>query len=610
VELQHFLHWMRELHRHHVRRVFRALATYGIVAAALVEVTEPVVHALHLPEWTLTFVVIALGLGFPVVAVIAWASSAPAPARAEAPAGPISALAPADRPAVTRRRITPRVAAALVGAGLLVAAPGLTYYFVLRGRSGERGGPAATAASIAVLPFSDLSAAKDQGYFADGIAEEILNVLVHMDGLRVAGRTSSFSYKNKSATIPEIGRELNVSSVLEGSVRKEGNRVRVTAQLVDAARGDHIWSESYDRELTGIFAVQDEIAHAVAEALRVKILPGRGLDARQHATNPEAYSDYLLARHYFDLATPEGMSRSVEVLEKSLARDPQYAPAWAWLSVSILNSSIYLAKPEDPPAKVEDAARRAVAAADRAVALAPDLAECWSARAWMRTSIQWDWAGARADFQRALAISPRDTNILVRQSHLLAVVGKLSEAIATVRKVIEIDPLYPWGWDFLADYELGSGRPDLARDAASRALELAPDHVYSTMSLGQAHLLLGQPREALAVFQRNRSEVLRLAGTAIAQHDLGDKAAEEKAFEVLRARFSETEPYEIAVVYAWRGDRDAAIAWLDRAVAERGGRGVSRLLIRRINRDPTLAKVRGDPRFGALLRRMGLLPAG
>jgi tetratricopeptide (TPR) repeat protein len=240
--------------------------------------------------------------------------------------------------------------------------------------------------------------------------------------------------------------------VLEGSVRKEGNRVRVTAQLVDAAHGDHLWSENY-----------------------------------------------------FDLATPEDMSRSVAVLEKALERDPQYALAWAWLCVSILNSSVYLAKPGDAPAAVEEAARRAVAAADRAVALAPDLAEAWSARAWMRTSIQWDWAGASADFQRALAISPRDTNILVRQSHLLAVLGKLPEAIATVRKVIEIDPLYPWGWDFLAGFELASGRPDLARDAAARTLELAPDHIYSTMFLGQAHLLLGQPREALAVFQRDRS---------------------------------------------------------------------------------------------------------
>jgi TolB-like protein/tetratricopeptide (TPR) repeat protein len=608
VELQHFLHWVRAWHRHHVRRVFRALATYGIVAAALVEVTEPVVHALHLPEWTLTFVVIALGLGFPVVAVIAWASSgAAASAPAEASAG--SVAAPAGPPVAARRRMTPRAAAALVGVGLLVAAPGLAYYLFLRGRSGERGGPVAAAASIAVLPFSDLSSGKDQGYFADGIAEEILNALVHVDGLRVAGRTSSFSFKNKSATIPEIGRELHVATVLEGSVRKEGNRVRVTAQLVDAARGDHVWSEDFDRELTGIFAVQDEIARAVVEALKVKMLSGHGQTVQpRHTTSPDAYNSYLLGKHFFDLATPDDMRRAVKELEKATSLDPAYAPAWAWLSVSVLNSGVYLARPDAASAEVDDAARRAIAAADRAVALAPDLAECWSARAWMRTSLTWEWDGARADFDRALALAPRDANILVRKSHYLAVLGRLPEAIATARKVIEIDPLYSWGWEFLSGYELGSGRPDLALDAASRALDLAPDHIYARMTVGVSNLLLGHPQEALAEFQREKSEAIRLVGTALAQHALGHPTEEEEAFAALRARFSEAEPYEIAAVYAWRGERDRALDWLDRAVAQRGGRGVSRLLIRRIKWDPLLANVRGDPRYEALVRRMGLPP--
>jgi TolB-like protein/tetratricopeptide (TPR) repeat protein len=606
VELQHFLHG---LHRRHVRRVFRALATYGIVAAALVEVTEPIVHALHLPEWTLTFVVIVLGLGFPVVAVIAWASSdAAAPAPAEAPAGPIAGSA--DRPAPARRRMTPRVAAALVGVGLLVAAPGLAYYVFLRGRSGHRGGPAVATASIAVLPFSDLSAGRDQEYFADGIAEEILNALVHVDGLRVAGRTSSFSFKNKPATIPEIGHELNVATVLAGSVRKEGNRVRVTAELVDAGRGDHVWSENYDRELTGIFAVQDEIARAVVEALKVKILPGHGpMVQPRHTTSPEAYNSYLLGKHFFDLATPDDMRRAVKELEKATALDPRYAPAWAWLSVSILNSAVYLARPDDPATEVEDAARRAIAAADRAVALAPDLPESWSARAWMRTSLTWEWDGATADFDRALALAPRDANILVRKSHLLAVLGRLPEAMATARKVIEIDPLYSWGWDFLSGFELGSGRPDLAREYASRALDLAPDHIYSRMTLGISNLLLGHPQEALAEFEKEKSEALRLVGSALAQRALGSAVEEEKAFAALRARFSDAEPYAIAAVYSWRGERDRALEWLDRAVAQRGGRGVSRLLIRRIKWDPLLANVRGDPRYAALVRRMGLPPA-
>lgn len=601
---------MRELQHHHVRRVVRAVAAYGIVAAALVEVTEPVVHALHLPEWTLTFVVVALGLGFPVVAVVAWASSDPATAGvtpAGAPGvGPPSAGAAAGPP--PPRRLPARVVVLLAVVGLVAASPGLTWFLVLPDRSAG-GVQAAAAASIAVLPFADMSAAKDQGYFADGVAEEILNALVHVNGLRVAGRTSSFFFKDRAATIPEIGRVLSVSTVLEGSVRKEGNRVRVTAQLIDAVRGDDLWSETYDRELTGIFAVQDEIARAVVEALKVKILPGHGPDVSQaRTTNPEAYNAYLLGKHFFDLATPEDMRRAVTELEKALALDPRYAPAWAWLSVSILNSSVYLPRPGAAGPEVEEAATRAIAAADRAVALAPELAESWSARGWMRTSVTWDWAGARSDFDHALALAPHDTNILLRKSHLLSVLGRLPEAIATAHKVIEMDPLYSWGWDFLSGYEIGSGRPDLARDAAARALEIAPNHIYARMTLGIADLLLGHPREGLSEFQREKSEVLRLVGTALAQHTLGDAAEARKALDALLAGFSPTEPYEIACVYAWRGERDRALEWLDRAVAQRGGRGVSRLRIRWIEHDPLLASVRGDPRYRALLRKMGLPP--
>ncbi len=604
MELHHFVHWFHELHRHHVRRVFRAIAGYGIVAAALVEVTEPVVHALHLPEWTLTFVVVALAVGFPVVAVLAWASSDPGASAVDREGtSSVTSPRPGAEALPARRRLSVRVAAALVALGLVVAAPGLAWFLWHRGGPGA----AVTRASIAVLPFADLSAAKDQGYFADGMAEEILNALVHVDGLRVAGRTSSFSFRGRAATLPEIGHALGVSTILDGSVRRDGTRIRVNAQLIDAERGDDLWSETYDRELTGVFAVQDEISRAVVEALKVKILPGHGPEARtQHATNPDAYNAYLLGKHFFDLATPDDMRRAVTNLEKALALDPQYARAWAWLSVSILNSSVYLPRPDASAAEVEDAARQAIAAADRAVALAPDLAECWSARAWMRTSVTWEWDGARADFERALALSPRDANILVRQSHFLSVLGRLPEAIATVRKVIEIDPLYSWGWDFLSGYELDSGRPDLARDAASRALEIAPDHVYARMTLGLAEVLLGHPQDALAEFAREKSEVLRLAGTAVAQHAIGDVAEEQKALDALRARFSESEPYMIAAVYAWRGDRERAFEWLDRAVAQRGGRGVSRLRIRWIKHDPLLAKIRDDPRYEAVVQRMGL----
>ena len=598
MELPHFIHWLHELRRRHVRQVFRALVAYGIVAFALVEIAHPITVALHLPEWTLTFVVVVLGLGFPIVAVVAWITSdatrAPAETDDQTEGGP-------KRPPLGTRRVL-----LLVAIGLLIAAPGLTYYFVWHHRGAAAEAGTTRPPSIAVLPFVDMSPAKDQQYFADGIAEEILNALAGVQGLHVPGRTSSFFFKDKSVKLADIGRELNVATVLEGSVRTEGLRVRVTAQLVDVAGGYHLWSQTYDRELTGIFAVQDDIARSVVEALKVKLLSDSRPGVKEHrTTNPDAYNAYLLGRHFFDLGTPDGMRRAVASLEKALALDAAYAPAWAWLSVSILNSSVYFSE-GGPPANVEESIQRATAAADKAVALAPDLAECWSARAWMRTSIAWDWTGAQSDFERALAINPRDANILVRQSHLLALLGRLPEAIAIARRVIEIDPLYAWAWTFLANYYDGIGRPDLARDAAGRALEIAPEQTYALRELGIAHLLLGEPDRALAAFQRHKWEVIRLTGTALAQHDLGNREEEQKALDALRARFGDREPYEIAVVYAWRGDKDGAFEWLERAFAQRGGHGVSLLFFRSFKYSPLLRKVRDDPRYPALLRKMKL----
>jgi TolB-like protein len=626
VELPHALHWLRELRHRQARRVCRALATYGVVAFALIEVFEPVMHALHLPEWTLTFVVLLLGLGFPVVSVFAWLSapgaSAPDGAAGDAGVPPVSSST-GTRGWLLVLALGGSVAGPglayfflwrgkggaflLLTAGLVIAVSGLVYYLLWRSTEPAKASAGASETpSIAVLPFVDMSPLKDQEYFADGIAEEILNALANVEGLHVPGRTSSFFFKGKSVRLADIGRDLKVAAVLEGSVRKEGDRVRVTAQVVDVARGYHLWSETYDRELKGIFAVQDEIARAVVDALEVKLLPGRGPTVKEHrTTNPEAYNAYLLGRHCFDLGTSTAMARAVTAFERALAIDAGYAPAWAWLSVAILNSGVYLSQ-AGSLAEVDAAIRRATEAADEAVALAPDLADCWSARAWMRTCISWDWTGARADFHRALVLNPRGANILLRRGHLLAVLGQVADAIVITRQVIEIDPLWAWAWYFLASYHNGSGQPELAREAASRALEIAPEHVHAARELGMAHLIEGKPAAALAVFERHGWEVIRLVGTALAQHDLGNAAEARRALDALEARFAEAEAYEIALVHAWRGDADASFEWLDRALAQRGGRGVSRLHFRSLKFDPLLRKVRDDPRYARLLERMSL----
>jgi TolB-like protein/tetratricopeptide (TPR) repeat protein len=589
VELPHFVHWLHELRRRHVRRIFRALVAYGIVAFALVEITHPVTVALHLPEWVLTFVVLVLALGFPVVAILAWASGAAAPGVAE----------PAEGAA--RRRLDPRLAVVLVVVGLLVAAPGVAYYF-LRGTGEARTTGAAGVPSIAVLPFADLSASRDQEYFADGMADEILNALGQIEGLRVPGRASSFFFKGKTVKLADVGRELGVATVLEGSVRKEGNRVRISADVVETASGRRVWSETYDRELTGVFAVQEDIARSVVDALRVKLLPGRGPTVAKGArTNPEAYNDYLLGRHYFDLGNTDGFRRAVDAFEKALAADPGYAPAWAWLATALLNFT-RTSEGGVAPAGVSGALERALAAADRSVALGPDVPEAHSARGWMRAWITWDWAGAQSDLQRALELSPRDANTLLRQGFLLALLGRFPAAIATTRKAADIDPLQAWTWFFLAYYYDASGRFDLAEEAATHALDLAPQHLLALRELGVARLLHGDPAAALATFRRHPWDVARLTGTALAQHDLGNAAEEQKALDELRTRFGERAAFEIAEVHAWRGDRDRAFEWLERSYAQHN------LNFRTLKATPLLKNIRGDPRYAPLLARIGLPP--
>ncbi len=512
------------------RRVFRAIVGYGIVAFALLQVVEPIMHGLHLPDETLTFVVVALGFGFPVVVVLAWAFDVSAAGVERTSAAPGAS----PRPPTPMARL--RLALVLVGIGLLAAAPGLTWYFFAhRVRLiAESPRPTATSPSIAVLPFVDLSQAKDQEYFSDGIAEEILNALAHIQGLHVAGRTSAFSFKGKGEDLRAIGEKLNVSTVLEGSVRKEGNRVRITTQMIDVKDGYHLWSETFDRELTGIFAVQDEIAKAVVAALKVKVLPGKGLATQEHRTeNPEVYNQYLLARQFFNRGSEDGFRRAVDAYERALALDPTYAPAWAGLAQAVfLLGDVFAGSPSELAA----AHRRAKEAAEQAVAVGPDLAESYAARALIREILSWDWAGAEADLEHALALNPGDP--VARRAHgeLLASTGRLRESIVALRKAAEIDPLASRIWNALGRVYNATGEIPLAREALTRSLQIAPESFSGPYHLATTYLLERQPAAALDVaalpdrgdlrlVRRNRSR-LRVAGARLRaarrRHDPGE----------------------------------------------------------------------------------------
>jgi serine/threonine-protein kinase len=461
---------------------------------------------------------------------------------------------------------------------------------------------AVAAPSVAVLPFTDLSPQKDQEYFSDGLSEELLDALAHVEGLRVAGRTSSFFFKGKNAALGEIGSALHVGAVLEGSVRKEGNRVRVTARLANAADGYEIWSQKYDRDLTSIFAVQDEIARAVVAALRLKLLPAPVPQSRRTVT-PEAHNAYLLGRQFLHRNSRDGFRRAQQAYEKALQLEPGYAAAWAGLAIAkfhladLAESAVTAAEGE----RYLEAVRQSLAAAEKAIALDGDLADGYLSRGYLRATPNWEWEGALADMERGLSLKPEDADALQLYARVgLRPLGRLPEAIATLRKAAALDPLNAQVWSTLGSVLIMSGQFDAAREALNRSLEISPEQALTPMYLAVGFLLEGKPSAALAASLRSTEPIFRLQGAALAEHDLGHPKESQRALEEVIARWPYAAAFQIAEIYAWRGEKDAAFHWLERGCAQRDG-GLAVVKV-----DLLLRKLRGDPRYAALLAKLNL----
>jgi len=580
------------------RRVFRALVGYGIAAFAVLQIIEPVMHGLHWPEAVLSFVVVALALGFPLVVALAWVF--------DVKAGRIERTVPA----AGLRGV--RLAAVITGIGVLAAAPGLAWYLFLR--PGVRSSPSDEAMrakldavppasdiravpSIAVLPLVNLSRDPDQEYFADGLAEELLNLLAKVPGLHVAGRTSSFSFKGKNEDLRAIGQKLNVKTVLEGSVQRAGDRLRITTQLINAADGYHVWSETYDRKLTDVFAVQDEIARSVVAALKVQLLPERAAGLERPATNPDAYAQVLLGRHLIVRGSLQGYQLALAAFRKAVELDPKYAPAWAGVAIASFHVGEGVGWHLDSR---ENDFARTLAAADKAIELGPDLADGYAARGYVRVLKTTDWAGARADLARAIALSPGNAEAICSQGDLFATLGRLPEAIATLSRATELDPLSVQAWWRLAWYHLGAGHVEEAREIARRTLELFPEHSHAARTLGFALLLETRLDEAQAAFQRSSSEPFREMGTALVEHARGHARESQQALEHIIATSGKESTYQIAEVYAFRGQRERAFEWLERSLALQDAG------MRYLKHDPLLRPLRADPRYVTLLKKMNL----
>jgi TolB-like protein len=450
--------------------------------------------------------------------------------------------------------------------------------------------------SIAVLPFLDMSEKKDQEYFSDGLSEELLDLLAKTPGLEVIARTSSFYFKGKQATIAEIASTLHVAHVLEGSVRKAGNTMRVTAQLIRASDGVHLWSETYDREFKDVFKVQDEIASAVVGALKLKLLATPSTRDRQTA-NTEAYTQYLIGRQILLQENWSADDRAAAAFRKAITLDPNYAPAWANLADALDGAA-----EEAPSRKLFMAGKQeALAAAEKAVALRPDLSDGFAVRGYLRAWRQWDFAAAEADFRRALALDPDSPEVHASYARsVLVPTGRFEEARAAAVRLTNADPLNAQGWRLLGSTEIRLGRMDAGRAALSRALEISPEQSNTAGVIAFAFLLEGKPTEALNIAPRSTSEVFRLAPSAMAYHDLGRDPESQRLLDELIARYHEFAAYQIAEVFAWRGDIDHAFEWLDKAYDQNDG-GLTQ-----VKTDPMLRRLHGDPRFAAILKRMNL----
>ena len=448
--------------------------------------------------------------------------------------------------------------------------------------------------SIAVLPFVDMSEHKDQEYFSDGLSEELIDMLTKIPDLRVPARTSSFYFNGKQATIADIAKALGVAHVLEGSVRKSGNTLRVTAQLIRVDNGYHVWSETYDRKLEDIFKVQDEIANAVVTALRIHLLPMQQPAAQDEmrTENVEAYNLYLRGRQSYNQGDLAGYQGAVTAFRAATALDPHYAAAYAELALA----QFWVAT--DADTGNDTIVDSALADAEKAITLAPGLAAGYSARGFVRAIDRFEFAGAQVDLDKAVALSPRDANVLHRSAVLLAVLGKLPEAIAREEQALALDPLSAeicmrLGFFLVAEQQMARARP-----LYEKALAIAPNSIRARYHLGDLELLEHQPERALATYRQTRSEDFSLTGQAKAEYSLGHEDVSERILRQLIAKTAYS--FSAARVYAWRGEKDQAFQWLERAYELRDPS------LPWIKIDTDFRSLRADPRYKDLLRKMNL----
>jgi TolB-like protein/Tfp pilus assembly protein PilF len=439
-----------------------------------------------------------------------------------------------------------------------------------------------------------MSAEKNQEYMSDGMAEELLNLLAQVPDLKVIARTSSFAFKGKDVPVAEIARQLNVAHVVEGSIRKSGNTIRITAQLIRTTDSTHLWSETYDRPLDDIFKVQDEIAGAIVQALQIQLMGGTLARQKGGTQNLKAYQLYLRAWNGEDWNNRSSLDAAGDYLEQAIKLDPSYGIAWLGLA------SVVSLKTDNGFLNAAEGYERARQLAQHALQLSPELADAHARLQYIHRAFDWDWAAAETEGRRALAIDPNNARAMMYAGALSYTLGRWNDAERQLRAAVARDPLNTYViWHLGTAYYL-AGRFGEAEGVFRKLLEMDPGFPWTRSCLGKALLAQGKPEAALAMVQQTVDETERLTILPVALQAADRQAEADEALKAQIANWGATGAYFVAQTYAYRGDHDLALQWLERAYKQKDASLVE------IVGEPLFKSLADDPRFKAFLRKMKL----
>ena len=563
------------------RNVVRVAIAYAVASWLLLQLTDVLKSLLNLPEWLGGVVFSLLLVGFVLALILSWAyEMTPDGVKRDKDVVRSKSITHA-----TGRKLDFVIIAILSVAVIVFAVDEFVWDRQAQSRSAESG----ERTAIAVLPFVNMSSDEEQEYFSDGLTEELLNLLARIPELRVTSRSSAFFYKGKDIQLAEVGRELGVGHILEGSVRKSGNTIRITAQLIDVGDDSHLWSETWDRKVEDVFEVQDEIALSVVEGLKIQLLG----DLPQVATtNPEAYSHFLRAQVLSSQISANGFFQAETALLRALELDSSYVPAW------ILLSRVYAVGSSSGAWHPHESYPKSRAAALEALRLDPDNAHAHARLSTIASNYDYDQETALRELELAMALDPEDPLVLGRAASLARYNTDFLESIRILKQLEQLDPVSPGVKLTLGYSYLGAKQFENAKEAYSQAHALVPAATQLNYRIGCVLLLENQLEQALAYMDQEARDGFMLAGRTMVLHAMGDDAAAEAELEAL-VNLGIRWTYEIAQANAYLGNIDEAFAWLDRAIERRDQSFTT------ITADPFMENLHDDPRWDEIIAILG-----